>query len=347
MLLDTAAPELTGLKSAELVVVGDRYGALTLAAAARFGLTGVRVHQDALTGELALAANAERFGLAGCYRSQELDAELFAGARLVLIQAPKSLDALREIVELICQLAPPQLRVLLGGRVKHLTLSMNEILSTGFEQVQPGLARQKSRVITATGVRAERPALSFPRKEWQAELGLWICAHGEAFAGPKLDLGTRRLLALLAEIGPAASTAIDLGCGTGVLAAALAQARPDLQVLATDSSAAAVASATATMAANGLADRVRVQRDDALASVPSGSAELIVCNPPFHLGNTVHEGAALRLFRAAGRVLGPGGQLWTVCNAHLDYRPALRSAVGPTRVVQRDPKFTVLESTKR
>jgi 16S rRNA (guanine1207-N2)-methyltransferase len=46
-------------------------------------------------------------------------------------------------------------------------------------------------------------------------------------------------------------------------------------------------------------------------------------------------------------VLRPGGRLWTVCNAHLDYREALRAAVGPTRVVQRDPKFTVTESTKR
>jgi 16S rRNA (guanine1207-N2)-methyltransferase len=117
-------------------------------------------------------------------------------------------------------------------------------------------------------------------------------------------------------------------------------------VLASDSSAAAVGSARATVAANGLAERITVQRDHALSTVPSDSADLIVCNPPFHLGSTVHERAAEVLFRAAGRVLRPGGQLWTVANAHLDYRPALRHQVGPTKAVHRDPKFTVTVSNR-
>jgi 16S rRNA (guanine1207-N2)-methyltransferase len=124
-------------------------------------------------------------------------------------------------------------------------------------------------------------------------------------------------------------------------------ARPELRVLASDSSAAAVASARATVAANGLTERITVQRDHALSAVPSASADLIVCNPPFHLGTTVHERAAEVLFQAAGRVLRRGGgQLWTVANGHLDYRAVLRRRVGPTTVVQRDPRFTVTVSSR-
>jgi 16S rRNA (guanine1207-N2)-methyltransferase len=118
-------------------------------------------------------------------------------------------------------------------------------------------------------------------------------------------------------------------------------------VLASDSSAAAVRSCLATVAANGVADLVTVQRDDALSTVPSGSASLIVCNPPFHLGPAVHAGAALRLFQAAARVLAPGGELWTVFNSHLGYSAVLSRLVGPTRLVHRDPKFTVTASTAR
>ena len=58
-----------------LVVIGDAYGALTLAAAAR-GARGIRVHQDALTGERALDANADELGLAGGYEHHALDAGL-------------------------------------------------------------------------------------------------------------------------------------------------------------------------------------------------------------------------------------------------------------------------------
>jgi 16S rRNA (guanine1207-N2)-methyltransferase len=347
LLLDTAAAALSALGPGELVIVGDHYGALTLGAAGRHGCTGIRVHQDELTGELALAANAERFGLAGCYRNLPLADGLFQDAGVVLIQAPKSLDALREIVEQIAQDAPVGVQLYLGGRVKHLTPSMNQVLALGFEQVQAGLARQKSRVITAGRRRAEPVPPSFPRQEWHPDLGLRVCAHGAAFAGTRIDVGTRRLLGLLDQIRPAAAEAIDLGCGTGVLAAALAASRPELRVLATDSSSAAVASARATAAANDLAGRITVQRDDAMSTLPPASAELIVCNPPFHLGTAVHEGAAGKLFRASGRVLRPGGELWTVSNAHLDYRPELRMRVGPTRVVHRDPKFTVTVSTAR
>ncbi len=98
-----------------------------------------------------------------------------------------------------------------------------------------------------------------------------------------------------------------------------------------------------------LADRhgIRITRDDAAGSVPDGSVDLVVCNPPFHLGLGVHAGAAERLFAAAARVLRPGGELWCVYNSHLPHRESLRSLVGPTRQVSRDPVFTVAAATRR
>ena len=108
-----------------------------------------------------------------------------------------------------------------------------------------------------------------------------------------------------------------------------------------------MASATATAAVNGLADRIRVLRDDAAASVPDGSVDLVVCNPPFHLGAAVVTTAADRLFESAGRILRPGGELWTVYNSALRHKPTLTRLVGPTHVVDRTPKFTVTVSTRR
>ena len=107
------------------------------------------------------------------------------------------------------------------------------------------------------------------------------------------------------------------------------------------------ASATATAAANGLAERVRVFRDDAAVTVAAGSVDLVVCNPPFHLGAAVVASAADRLFAAAGRVLRPGGELWTVFNSPLPHPAALRRLVGPTRLVDRDRRFSVAVSIRR
>jgi 16S rRNA (guanine1207-N2)-methyltransferase len=349
LLLDEAAPRLRQASPGSVVLVNDHYGALTLGAAARHGLDRLRVHQDPLSGELALARNAQRLGLTGSYAQLPLDAELFTGADVVLIQAPKSIDALRETVELIAGNADPEVTVYLGGRVKHLSLSMNDVLGGSFRDVRAGLARQKSRVITACGLHREASESGFPRREYLSEAGLWVCAHGAVFAGPKLDLGTRQLLAVLDRMAPGISSgaAIDLGCGTGILAAALAMARPELTVIATDESAAAVASARATMLTNELADRVSVRREDAMSGLADASADLIVCNPPFHVGATVNPAVALKLFRAAGRVLRPGGQLWTVYNSHLDHRPDLERLIGSTRQAHRDSKFTVTVSVRR
>ncbi|KJR08845.1 class I SAM-dependent methyltransferase, partial [Gordonia sihwensis] len=140
--------------------------------------------------------------------------------------------------------------------------------------------------------------------------------------------------------------AVDLACGTGAVAARLALARPDLRVLATDRSAAATASARATAAANGVADRVRVEQADGLESVDDGTQELVVLNPPFHSDAALSTGVARHLFTDAARALAPGGELWCVWNSHLRHRPALERIVGPTRQVARNSKFTVTASRK-
>lgn len=330
-----------------LVVIGDAYGALTLAAADG-GVRGIRVHQDPLTGERALAANAAALGLADAYTVHPLDASLVTGARVVLLRLPRSLDALAEIAALIAEHAHPEVVVVAGGMLKHMSVAMNEVLGNVFGSVTASLARQKARVLTA---REPHPVAAialgrWPERAYDEELGLWVCAHGAAFAGTSVDIGTRFLLSVIDDAVPDARTAVDLGCGTGVLATTLARRRPEMQVTATDQSAAAVASATATAAANHVSDRVTVVRDDGLASQPDASAELIVLNPPFHIGAAVHTGIAHRMFADAGRVLAPGGELWTVWNSHLGYRSALERAVGPTRQIARNAKFTVTASQR-
>ncbi|WP_368497988.1 class I SAM-dependent methyltransferase [Herbiconiux sp. A18JL235] len=355
LLLDEAAEalEATAGTPGLVTVIGDDYGAITLAAAAVLGLDGIRVHQDALAGERALAANAGRFGdpgLAARFTSLPLGEELLEQATVVLLRLPRQLAQLDEIARAIAAWAAPDVVVYATGRQKHMTPAMNEVLGASFGEVRATLARQKSRVLVASNPRTDAAPAAL-RRERHDDLGLWVCASGGVFAGTSIDIGTRLLLEHLDEVGhpgrsgAAAPVAIDLGCGSGVLATALARSRPDLRVIATDQSAAAVISATATLEANGVA--AEVVRDDALSGFDDASADIVLLNPPFHVGSTVHAGIALKLFEAAGRVLAPGGELWTVYNSHLAYRPALQRTVGPTRQVARNPKFTLTASTRR
>lgn len=358
LLLETAAGYTQ--PGGTLAVIGDRYGALTLGAIAALGPGTVRVHQDLITGERALRLNAEAWAAARAataaddggtrqvpgFEQVPLGPGLLAGADTVLLQLPKTLAELEQSAAAVARHAPAGVTLLAGGRVKHMSLGMNPVLERYFGSVQPQLARQKSRVILATGPTPPQEPDRFPVVEHLAELDLHVAAHGAVFAGPRLDIGTRFLLTFLPAMAPARH-AVDLGCGTGILAAMYARQFPGSMVTATDQSAAAVASAQATARANGLEDRVRVLQDDAVSTLEPASADLVLLNPPFHVGAGVHAGAGLKMIEAAGRVLTPGGGLWTVFNRHLPYLPALERNVGPTTVEGQNPKFLVTRSTKR
>ncbi|MFJ4223636.1 class I SAM-dependent methyltransferase [Microbacterium sp. NPDC089695] len=364
-----------GVDGHEIAVIGDEYGAITLALTAA-GIDGIRVHQDLATGRRALALNAADLGLAG-FEPHDLGAALLRGVRLVLLQLPKSLAELEEIADAVARWAAPDVVLVAGGRVKHMTLAQNEVLARRFGRVRAERAERKSRLVVAAEPLPVPAAPPFPVTQRHGDLVL--AAHGGAFAGAKLDIGTRVLLEVLGladpqlrrsapepgETGPQppsgdgisgvlneeptepAPVVVDLGCGTGALAASYALAHPAARVIATDRSAAAVASARATVAANGVADRVDVMHDDAASELPDASADLVLLNPPFHLGTSVHTGAATRLFEAAARILRPGGELLTVFNSSLGYRAELTRLVGPTEQLHRTPKFTVMRSVRR
>jgi 16S rRNA (guanine1207-N2)-methyltransferase len=314
-------------------------------------LTGSAV---VVVGSVALARAASELGAASVRVSDDTDATteplmpgLFSGADVVLLRLPKALAALRHIAGLIANAAPLGVVVVAGGRLKYMTVSMNEVLKESFARLDVSLARQKSRVLIA---REPRPGVALaaePMRRFDDDLGLWVCAVGGVFAGASVDIGTRALLGAL-DMLPGlnladSATAIDFGCGTGILAAELKRRNPGARVIATDVSAIAIESALATAAANDL--DIEVVRDDMLARQPDASVDLIVLNPPFHDGGAISIDTSLAMFAAARRVLRPGGQLLTVWNSHLGSTGALVRTVGPTIQISHNAKFTVTAST--
>jgi len=82
------------------------------------------------------------------------------------------------------------------------------------------------------------------------------------------------------ENSPNLDLAYDLGCGCGNIACALAVNRGNLRVIATDTSAEAVALARENAALCGVAERVTVIQSDLGAGLFE-KANLVCCNPPY------------------------------------------------------------------
>jgi release factor glutamine methyltransferase len=98
---------------------------------------------------------------------------------------------------------------------------------------------------------------------------------------PETEGLVERALELLAD-RPGALVA-DIGTGSGVIACALATARPDLEVLAVDQSLGALTVASDNVRALGLASRVRLLAGDLFGPLASlgGSLDMAVANPPY------------------------------------------------------------------
>lgn len=96
---------------------------------------------------------------------------------------------------------------------------------------------------------------------------------------PDTETLVERALKLLPK-GQAARV-IDVGTGTGAIALALAHDRPELEVLATDRSAEALALAAENAEALDLTARVSLVEADLLDGVDWRGVDMIVSNPPY------------------------------------------------------------------
>lgn len=74
---------------------------------------------------------------------------------------------------------------------------------------------------------------------------------------------------------------IDVCCGTGNLACAIATAVPDARGWAVDLTDGAVALARANVSRLGLGERIQVAQGDLFAPLPTVEVDVISCNPPY------------------------------------------------------------------
>jgi 16S rRNA (guanine1207-N2)-methyltransferase len=167
-----------------------------------------------------------------------------------------------------------------------------------------------------------------------------VVSYPGVFSHGTLDPGTRFLLDAMEP--PPFQHALDWGCGSGVIGAALAKARPEAVVDLIDADALAVASARETLAANGL-DPGPVGPSDGFSDV-RGSYDLIVSNPPFHAGLRTELRVAERLLVDAARFLLPGGRLVFVANVHHDFRRVLGRTFEHVQVIAEDRRYRVTEA---
>ncbi|NKQ26544.1 methyltransferase [Streptomyces galbus] len=353
LLRHLAEREARGLPPAGTVVVlGDRWGALVTALAARAAGPCVQI-TDSHLGQEATRANLARNGVAAdavrLLTTQDPPPERID---VLLVRVPKSLALLEDQLLRLAPSLHADTLVVGTGMVKEIHTSTLDLFETVLGPTHTSLAEQKARLIfSAPDPERPRPANPWPHT-YALPDGLGVLSgrpvvnHAGVFCADRLDIGTRFFLGHLPDTR-GGRRVVDLGCGNGVVGTAVALADPGAQVLFTDESFQAVASAEATYAANGVPGHAEFRVGDGLAGVPAGSVDVVLNNPPFHSHQATTDATAWRMFTGARRALRPGGELWVVGNRHLGYHVKLRRLFGNSEVVAGNPKFVVLRAVRR
>lgn len=348
---DTARRPL--VPGTRVVVLGDRWGAVTTALAAGVpGLDLTLVTDSYLAGRAAEANLRRNAPQARVALTTTRDTPP-AGADVLVVRVPKSLALLEDQLHRLAPALHAGSTVVGAGMTTEVHTSTLRLFEQLVGPTRTTLAVRKARLILSTpGPAAHRPANPWPLRYALPDgigpmSGRTVTSHAGVFCADRLDLGTRLMLEHLPRrSGP--ETVVDLGCGNGVLGTAAALANPACEVLFTDESHQAVASAEDTFRANAPAGaKARFTVGDALADVPPGSVDLVLNNPPFHSHQATTDRAARRMFTGARAALRPGGELWVVANRHLGHHTRLRRLFGTCEVAAATPKFVLLRAVRR
>jgi len=341
-----------------VLMVNEPFGAITC------GVTKAMVALDGSLPTLWSDSHIAHLGLQHNAYANQLPLAHFVPAQktpqgpfdLVLFRLPKSHALLRDQLQRILSQLTPSALIIMPIMVKHMDKAVYQLLESLLGTVTTSLARKKARLVfagnhgginAASNARENKAALKQTLKpaetSWELpSYGLFLHHFSGVFSRTKLDPGAQVLLHLFPK-GPFRRI-IDLGCGNGIQAIVAAKKWPQCEVIGIDESYMAVASATINATANGVAAQCAFIAGDCLTEIPSQSADLILCNPPFHQERVMGDQIAMRMFAQAAQVLTASGEFWVVGNRHLGYHAKLKRWFSRVEQVGGHPKFVVLKA---
>lgn len=322
--------DLTGKR---ILIVNDHFGALSC------GLEGFdcTTYTDSFVSMMGIWKNSGR-------RITPLHhlAELSGSYDLVLIQIPKSMSFFEDILCHLGQHLHPLSQVICGSMVKHLAPTSFELLNKYIGNTTTSLAQKKARLVFANFEKSKLPS-PYPLTVNIEFFEKPFINNSNLFSRDKLDIGTRFFLDHIPR--GEFKTILDLGCANGIIGIKAKKLNPQARIIFSDDSAMAIESARLNYE-NYFDDEASYFWTNCFEDQPKDTLDLVLCNPPFHQGNTIGDFIAWQMFKDAFDALRPGGTLRVIGNSHLGYQHKLKKLFGNSRTIATNQKFIICDARK-
>jgi 16S rRNA (guanine1207-N2)-methyltransferase len=153
--------------------------------------------------------------------------------------------------------------------------------------------------------------------------------------------------ALLAEhmVVKAGESVLDLGCGAGGLGVVAAKLSNGGRVRLVDADIEAVRSSRGTIEVSRVKN-CSVVVSDVASAVIDERFDVVVSNPPFHVGKATNLELPRQFIQDSWEVLQPGGRLYLVANRTLPYEAMIQERFGNVSALHDGVRFKVLFAHK-
>jgi len=345
LILNHLAQEHIIKTDSKIVVINDNFGALTVP----LSMCEISCWSDSYVAELAIRQNLLENDLEENHinfiKSTDTIPE---NVDIVLLKLPKTKALLVEQLIAIKNSQSENTIVIAADKAKNIQTATLKLFEKYLGTTKTSLAVKKSRLIFATLDNQESHQQPAPLVWKQDDSDFELSHLSNVFGREKLDIGARLFLQHLPKIKPGKQI-IDLGCGNGVIGLNTLAANPECQLTFVDESYMAVESAQLNVANNlpDLLAQAHFSVDDCLTEQDSNTADVILCNPPFHQQNAVTDHIAWQMFKDSYRVLKKAGELRIVGNRQLGYHIKLKRIFGNCKTIASNRKFVILSAIKK
>jgi 16S rRNA G1207 methylase RsmC len=326
------------LTDSKILLINDSFGAL----ATTLSEFNIQSYSDSYISHRATLENLQSNDLSQLQLYKDLD-DLKDKYDLIIIKLPKNLSYLEDILALINPLMSDGAQLICGGMIKHMPKGAFDLIQKYIGETSTSLAKKKARLIFAKRERHIQ-ASPFPNQLKVEGLEDTLTNHSNLFSSEKLDIGTRFFLQNIPN--NLTGNILDLGCANGVIGIKAKLLNPSAHIIFADESYMAIKSAKENFKKFFEGSEASYIWSNCYEDSDLDKVDTVLCNPPFHQGNTVGDFIAWQMFHDALHALNPGGLLRVIGNRHLGYHVKMKKIFKNSELINQNKKFVIIDSHK-